>query len=67
MRYRLKEIRESKGLTQQELADKAGCSRQFVNMIENSDSLNVSSKKLLDIANALDVKIDDLIFFEQNV
>lgn len=62
MKLRIKEYREKQGLTQQELAEKANCSRQFINMLENSDDINVSTKVLLGIANALEVKVDDLIF-----
>ena len=65
MKLKIREIRESHGMTQQELADKANCSRQYINMLENDDGINVSSKKLLCIANALNVKVDDLIFLEQ--
>lgn len=65
MRYNIKVFREAKGMTQQDLADKAGCSRQFVNMLENSDEINVSTKVLVSIANALERTVDDLIFFEQ--
>lgn len=65
MKLKIREIRESHGMTQQELADKAHCSRQYINMLEKHDRINVSSKKLLCIANALNVKVDDLIFLEQ--
>lgn len=54
-------------MTQQELADSAGCSRQFVNMLENSDEINVSTKVLVSIANALGRTVDELIFFEEKV
>lgn len=64
MKYNIKIFREAKGMTQQDLADKAGCSRQFVNMLENSDEINVSTKVLVNIANALERTVDDLIFFE---
>ncbi len=67
MKYNIKRCREAKGMTQQELADAAGCSRQFINMLENSDEINVSTKKLLDIANALGTTVDELIFFEAKV
>lgn len=67
MRYNIKTAREAKGMTQQELADAAGCSRQFINMLENSEEINVSTKKLVDIANALEKTVDELIFFEHKV
>ena len=67
MKYKIEQYRKQCGMTQQELADKAGCSRQFVNMLENSDDINVSSKTLLNIAKALNRTVDDLIFFEEPV
>lgn len=67
MRYNIKRFREAKGMTQQELADAAGCSRQFINMLENSEEINVSTKKLVDIANALGKTVDELIFFDDKV
>lgn len=67
MKYKIEQYRKQSGMTQQELADKAGCSRQFVNMLENSDDINVSSKMLLSIAKALNRTVDDLIFFEEDV
>ena len=67
MKYNIKKYREAKGMTQTELAEKAGCSRQFVNMLENSDEINVSSKMLVRLASALDRTVDELIFFEKAV
>lgn len=63
MRYRIKEIRESKKLTQEELAKNVGCSRQYINELENTDARNVSSHLLLKIAKMLDVPTD-YIFLE---
>ena len=67
MKYNIKKYREAKGMTQAELAEKAGCSRQFVNMLENSDGINVSSKVLVKLANALGKTVDELIFFDNKV
>lgn len=67
MRNKIKENREEAGLTQQELAEKAGCSRQFINMLENNTEINVSLKTISQIAAALNKTIDDLIFFETSV
>ena len=47
MRYRIRELRKEKGLSQQELANKARCTRQFINMLENSDEINISTKMLI--------------------
>ena len=62
MKIKIRERRLVKGLTQQELADKCGCSRQFINQIEADGSINVSSKLLYKIAEALECPIDDIFF-----
>lgn len=62
MKYRIRELRKEKGLSQQELANKAGCTRQFINMLENSDEINISTKMLISIATALEVSVDTLLF-----
>ncbi len=62
MKLKIKEYHKSKNLTQQELADKAGCTRQFINMLENNDDINVSGKMLVNIARPLDTTVDDILF-----
>ena len=62
MKYNIKKFREAHNMTQQELAEKAGCSRQYINMLENNEVINISSKLLLAIARALNVSVDDLLF-----
>lgn len=60
MQYKIKEYRLSKNITQTELAKKVGCSRQYLNELENKDIRNVSSHLLLRIANALDVSVEKI-------
>ena len=62
MKYNIKQQREKLNMTQAELAEKSGCSRQFINKIENSDSINVSSVVLVHIAKALNTTVDSLLF-----
>lgn len=63
MRYRVKEIRESKNMTQEELESKSGVSRQTISAIENDKVReNVKAGTLLAIANALETTVDDLFF-----
>lgn len=57
---RIREIRETKKLTQDHLADKAGISKGFLSEIENGKR-NVSSEYLLRIANALCASLDYLL------
>lgn len=68
MGYRVKEIRESKKMTQEELERKSGVSRQTISAIEN-DKVNAEDVKvgtLLALAGALETTIDNL-FFEKAV
>lgn len=67
MKLRIREIRTELGLSQQELANRAKCSRQFINMLENDDDIDVGSKLLVSIAQALEVTVDELISFETGV
>lgn len=62
MPIKIKERRLLMGLTQQQLADKSGCTRQFINQIESDGNINVSSKLLLRIAESLECTIDDIFF-----
>ena len=56
---RLKEMRKSKGLTQKELADKAGVSESYICQIETGKM--VSLTKLDKMAEALGCKVKDLV------
>ncbi len=62
MPIKIKERRLLMGLTQQQLAEKSGCTRQFINQIESDGNINVSSKLLLRIAESLECTIDDIFF-----
>lgn len=66
MGYRVKEIRERKNMTQEELERKSGISRQTISAIENDKYTDVKVGTLLAIANALDTTVDSL-FFENAV
>ena len=63
MRYRVKEIREQKNMSQEELERLSGISRQTISAIENEKVReNVKAGTLLAIANALKTTVDDLFF-----
>lgn len=66
MGYRLREIREQRKMTQEELEQKSGISRQTISAIENNSAKDVKVGTLLSLANALGTTIDNL-FFEQAV
>ncbi len=60
---RIKEIREKKGMTQEQLAEKAKLSKGFLSDVENNKK-NISSQFLLKIANALGASVDYLLLGE---
>lgn len=57
---RIREIRETRKLTQEQLAEKAAMSKGFLSEIENGKR-NVSSEYLLRIANSLGASVDYLL------
>jgi transcriptional regulator with XRE-family HTH domain len=57
---RIKEARESRGWTQEQLAGKAQMSKGFLSDVENNKR-NVSAEYVLKIANALGVSLDYLL------
>lgn len=60
MRYRIKEIRESKGITQDELSRKSGVSRATIWALERGENKITTTKTLLNIADALGVEFEAL-------
>ena len=62
MKYRVKEIREQKKMTREELEQKSGISRQTISAIENGHVKNVMAGTLLALANAMDTTIDNFLF-----
>ena len=59
MALRIRELRKSKNLSQQELGEMAGISRSQVSEIE-SESKPANTRRLQSIADALEVGIEDL-------
>lgn len=64
MGYKIKEIRESRDMTQEELAEKSGVSRVTISGLENGTERNTTSKTLVKIASALGVTVDQIFFME---
>lgn len=58
--FLIKEIREQKGMTQEELAKKTGISRNYITELENNKKENPSLKTMHKIAIALNKKITDI-------
>jgi transcriptional regulator with XRE-family HTH domain len=57
----LKRIREEKGLTQVELAQKSGVTREYITMIETGARKNPTVDTLKRLAKALKVKVGELL------
>lgn len=66
MGYRLKEMREAKNLTQEELEKLSGVSRQTISAIENNAGYQAKVGTLMELAKALETTVDNL-FFEKAV
>lgn len=64
MGYKIKELREKKKMTQEELAEKSGVSRVTISGLENGTNRATTTKTLQNIARALDVSIDQIFFSE---
>lgn len=64
MRNHIKKIRTELGITQEELATKAGVRRETIVFLEQG-KYNPSLKLAHDIAQALRVKLDELFIFEK--
>lgn len=57
----LKRLREKKGLTMQQLADRAGVTDAYIAMLETGKRKNPSLATLRRIAKALKVNVGDLL------
>lgn len=66
MGYRIEEVRRSKKMSQEELADKADVSRTIISGLETGAITVTTTKTLEKIAAALDARISD-IFFDNEV
>lgn len=62
MGYKIKELRETKKLSQEELAEKSGVSRGTISALENGVARNTTSKTLLKLAQALDTTVERIFF-----
>lgn len=62
LKNRLKEVRIESGLTQKELAELVGTTRQTIISIEQS-SFNPSARLALLLSIALEAKFEDLFYF----
>jgi putative transcriptional regulator len=61
----IKEIRKSKKLSQEDLAESCGVSRQTINAIENN-KYNPSLSLAFSLARKLDVTVDGLFLYRED-
>ncbi|MBA7493503.1 hypothetical protein ES702_04062 [subsurface metagenome] len=61
---KVREERLKKGLSQEELAAKAGVHRTYIGMIERAEK-NITLKNIEKIANALGISLDKLMNLEK--
>ena len=60
MGYRIKELREKKRMSQEELAEKANVSRTTISQLENDETKTTTTGTLNKIADALGVRMESL-------
>ena len=65
MKFRLKELRKERKMSQEELSRVSRVSRATIGKLENDEEAVVMSKTLLALANALSVEVEEL-FVNQN-
>jgi len=64
MGYKVKEVREAKKMTQEELSLKSGVSRGTIIAIESGKEKITTSKTLVALAMALETTVDEIFFSE---
>lgn len=62
MGYKIKECRDEKNMTQQELSEKSGVSRTIISGLESGTITTTTTGTLLKIANALNKKVSEIFF-----
>jgi transcriptional regulator with XRE-family HTH domain len=62
MGFRIKEIREARNMSQEELARKSGVSRVTISGIENGATRATTTTTLIKLASALGVTVDQIFF-----
>ena len=62
MGYRIKEVREAKGMTQESLAAQSGVSRGTIVALESGEEKITTTKTLVRIAAALGSTVEEIFF-----
>ena len=64
MGYKIKEVRDARKMTQEELAEKSGVSRGTISALENGSVRTTTTKTLFKLAKALGTSVDQIFFAE---
>lgn len=62
MQFKIKEIREEKGYSQEKLSELSGVSRNLIARLETGELTSTSTNTLFKLAKALNVKVKTLFF-----
>lgn len=62
MGYKVKETREEKRMTQEELAEKSGVSRATIIALETGKTTDVKMSTLQKLASAMDTTVQEIFF-----
>lgn len=62
MQNKIKFYREKKGLTQEQLAEKSGVSRNTISSLEAGSAKNITLENMKKIANALEKTVTTIFF-----
>lgn len=62
MGYKVKEVRQQKKMSQEELSKASGVSRSIISGLENNTTRTTSVKTLLKLASALGVTVDAIFY-----
>lgn len=66
MGYRIKEVREKRGLTQVQLSEQSGISRATISGLESGSEKVTTTKTLNKLAEALGVTVDELFIAQSD-
>lgn len=66
MAYRIKRLREERGMTQEELSSRARVSRAIISRLENGKDVVTTTETLKKIASALGCRVEEIFFDEKS-
>lgn len=61
MEFKIREIRDARNISQEELARRSGVSRATISGLENNPNAITTTETLQKLAAALDVKVSDFL------